>query len=196
MKAAGAVGPQTRPLRQVTGTRVRPEAGCVKYQYDPAKKSRASKAVWERRRAEGRDKQSPELVARRVASTRANRLAARAAMSPEERREAAMKEREARAARSRRGWRTRRLRLGKDPDRHAPATRPVNVYVCDVEAVRTFHPNAREGIHLALEGLQLAVEVGTLTWTGDGWTIGPQDGRGEARGGEELREAGAEEPRP
>ncbi len=135
----------------------------MQYHYDPERKSRASKAAWAKRRAEGRDKQPQELVARRVASTKANRLAARAAMTPEARRTAALEERKSRASRSRAGWKTRRAHQGLDPDRRAPATRPVNLYAADVAALAALAQTPKEAVHRLVE---LAVEVGVLVVDG------------------------------
>lgn len=143
----------------------------MKYDYDPAKKSRASREAWAKRRSEGRDKQPQELVARRVASTKANRLSARAAMTPEARRSAALEERKSRASRSRAGWKTRRAHQGLDPDRRAPATRPVNLYAADLPALAALAQTPREAVHRLVA---LAVEVGVLMVDGAG---SPQEPR-------------------
>ena len=146
----------------------------MNYNYDPAKKSRASREAWAKRRAEGRDKQPQELVARRVASTKANRLAARSKMSPEERRSAALEERRARASRSRAGWKTRRAHQGLDPDRRVPATRPVNLYAADVAALAALAKRPKDAVHRLVA---LAVEVGVLVVDGGEAAHGPQEPR-------------------
>ncbi len=142
----------------------------MKYDYDPAKKSRASREAWAKRREEGRDKQPQELVARRVASTKANRLAARAAMSPEERRTAALEERKSRASRSRAGWRTRRAHLGLPPGPAKP-TFPTHLYIEDRAALAALAKTPKDAVHRLVE---LAVEVGVLVVDGAG---SPQEPR-------------------
>ena len=67
-----------------------------------------------------------------------------------------------RAAAGRAGWRTRRKNMGLDPDRPAPPGRAVRVYVADLETLARFHPDAKTGLHLALQGLALAMEAGAL----------------------------------
>ncbi len=104
-------------------------------------------------------------------ASRAARMAAMAAMTPEERLAKLAEAQRKRAAAGRAGWRTRRKNMGLDPDRPAPPGRAVRVYVADLETLARFHPDAKTGLHLALQGLALAMEAGALEWTGEGWRV-------------------------
>ena len=133
--------------------------------------------TWAKRRANGTDRPPPEkraeIRAKHLETLRRNRAARAMAMTPEERMAEVVRRHERYAAGARRGWRTRRRNAGLDPARPAEAATVARLYVADVEALRSyFGPDVKRSVRAALEGMALAVEVGAIRWTGDGWALG------------------------
>jgi len=71
---------------------------------------------------------------------------------------------------ARRGWVGRRERAGL-PAGPAEAATVARLYRRDVETLRRYHQDAKQGLRTVLEGLALALESGVLEWAGDGWRL-------------------------
>lgn len=82
---------------------------------------------------------SEETNRRKTETTRLNRLARRALMTPGEREAEAEREFERRAAAARKAWRTRRARAGLPPGK-LPPSKPVQLLVGDIEELARLVP--------------------------------------------------------
>ncbi len=146
-----------------------------KYTFE--RRSQASLQGWAARRARGTDKHGPEKNAaiqkQRLQTMAANRKRAREAMTPDERREAAAKERRSFVARARAGWVTRRARLGLPPGPSRP-TFPTHLYIEDRAALAALAKTTKDAVHRLVA---LAVEVGVLVVDGGEAAHGPQEPR-------------------
>lgn len=137
----------------------------------------AARAAWVRRRAEGRDHPTPtrnaETQAKRLASLRRNRAERMAALSPEERAEEVRRDHATRSVWARKGWKTRRENAGL-PAGPVEASKPVQVYVADLAFARSLAPDAKpaRAFRVVVAGLRMAMEVGAVRWTGEGWELG------------------------
>lgn len=97
---------------------------------------------------------SEETTRKKTETTRARRLARRAAMTPTEREEAAAMEFAWRSAAARKAWRTRRARMGVDGP--AEPTKPVQLYTADLRELARLVPGVRprDAVRMAVGALR------------------------------------------
>ena len=100
-------------------------------------------------------------------------------MSDAERVEEVRRDHATRSGWARKGWKTRRANAGQGPG-PVEASKPVQVFLRDLELARSFAPDAKpaQAFRVLVDGLRMAMESGALRWTGEKWELAagrPQD---------------------